>query len=133
VRRYAPIKARLGTRWPPGVVTEAIALHRGRCLGAIVGMPGECAGQLEPDHIRASGAIGMKSRSTLDNCAPMCGVHHRLKTGEGRKWRPKLVEAVEKALAGRPLIEDCGHVDPNPSCSGPCNRADPMQLRATGS
>lgn len=126
LRRYAPIKPSLGTRWDPAVVQQANELHRWRCLGAVVGMPGECAGQLEPDHIRASGAMGMKSRSTLDNCAPMCSEHHRLKTREGRTWRPLLIEAVERALSG-----DCGHVDPHPSCSGPCNRADPLQLGET--
>lgn len=132
MRRYAGLKPSLGTRWDPAIVEEANRLHRNRCLGAVVGMPGECSGQLEPDHIRASGGLGMKSRSTLDNCAPMCGEHHRRKTREGRTWRPRLIEAVMAAMAGIPVIEDCGHVDPHPSCSGPCNRADPMQLRATG-
>ena len=126
MRRYAPLKPSLGTRWDPAVVQEANELHHWRCLGAVVGMPGDCAGQLEPDHIRASGAVGKKSRSTLDNCAPLCGVHHRLKTREGRTWRPRLIEAVERALSG-----DCGHVEPVHGCPGPCNRADPMQMRET--
>lgn len=129
MRRYAAIKQSLGTRWPTEVVEAAYRLHGG-CLGPRVGMPGECAGSLEPDHIRASGAVGMKSRSTLDNCAPLCGVHHRLKTREGRKWRPLLIEAVDRALAGR-SIEDCGHVDPVFGCGSCQRRADPYQLPDT--
>ena len=138
MRRYSPLKPSLGTRWPPEVITEAVLLHRGRCLGAVVGMPGECAGALEPDHIRASGAMGMKSRSTLDNCAPLCSSHHRTKTREGRTWRPLLIEEVERALSGELVAGDlCEHVDPNPSCAACIFRArraaDPLQLRATGS
>jgi hypothetical protein len=125
------MKASAGTRWDPAIVEAAKRLHGG-CLGAKVGMPGPCNGQLEPDHIRASGALGMKSRSTLDNCAPMCSDHHRIKTNAGRTWRPLLIEAVDEALLRAAVGDDCGHVDPNPSCAGPCNRADPMQLRATG-
>ena len=128
LRRYAGLKPSLGTRWPPEVVTEAVLLHRGRCLGAVVGMPGPCSGALEPDHIRASGGMGMKSESTLRNLAPLCGWHHKVKTEHGRTWRPLLIEAVERALANE---SDCGHVDPNPSCTGPCNRADPLQLPET--
>lgn len=133
LRRYSPIKPSRGTQWPPEVVIAAHELHHWRCLGAVVGMPGDCAGQLEPDHIRASGAIGKKSRSTLDNCAPMCSVHHRLKTREGRTWRPKLIEAVERAMSGELVAGmECGHADPNASCAACEVRrrllADPMQL-----
>ena len=131
LRRYAPMKPSLGTRWDPAIVREAVLLHRGRCLGAVVGMPGPCAGELEPDHIRASGGMGMKSRSTLDNCAPMCGEHHRLKTREGRKWRMKLIEAVERAMAGLPDEPDCGHVDPVFGCASCQRRTDPLTLPET--
>jgi hypothetical protein len=130
LRRYSPMKPSRGTVWPPEVVEAAYTLHRG-CLGARVGMPGDCAGQLEPDHVRASGAIGKKSRSTLDNCAPLCSVHHRLKTHEGRKWRPLLIEAIERALSGELVAGDCGHVDPNANCFVCLRRTDPMQLPET--
>lgn len=123
LRRYSPLRAGRGTQFPPEVVAQAMALHGG-CIGPLVGMPGACDGPIDPDHIRASGALGKKSRSTLDNLAPLCRFeHHRLKTREGRTWRPLLIEAVERALSG-----DCGHVEPVHGCSGPCNRADPMQL-----
>ena len=127
LRRYSPLKPSLGTRWPPEVITEAVLLHRGRCLGAVVGMPGPCSGALEPDHIRASGAMGMKSRSTLDNCAPLCGAHHRVKTNAGRYWRPLLIRAVEDALM-RAVGEDCGHVDPRHDCATCRLRADPLSV-----
>lgn len=117
LRRYAPMKPSAGTRWPPEVVTEAVILHRGECLGAVVGMPGPCSGALEPDHIRASGGMGMKSESTLRNCAPMCSAHHRVKTNAGRTWRPLLIAAVERAMAGLPVIETCIHVEPIHGCA----------------
>jgi hypothetical protein len=58
----------------------------------------------------ASGGIGMKSRSTVDNGAMLCSVHHRWKTEHGREWRPKLIDYIN----GKP--SDCGHVDPVFGC-----------------
>ena len=97
LRRYSPLRPSKGTQWPPEVVEAARRLH-GLCMGPAVGMPGACEGSSEPDHIRASGALGKKSRSTLDNCAPLCSVHHRLKTREGRSWRPKLIDKIDERL-----------------------------------
>jgi len=98
LRRYTPLRQTSSTHFDPAIVRAAIALHGG-CLGPKVGMPGACDGPLDPDHIRASGAVGMKSRSTLDNCAPLCRfVHHRMKTDAGRVWRPLLVAAVVEAM-----------------------------------
>lgn len=91
-------------------------LHRG-CIGPAVGMPEPCQGGVELDHIRSSGGMGMKSESTLDNAAPLCGVHHRRKTNEGKRWRPRLIALVEKRLG-----TDCGHVEPTYGCNGPCHR-----------
>lgn len=92
------MKASSGTHWPTDVLEEL--RHRDPvCVGLIVKMPGDCYGGLEPDHIRASGAIGMKSRSTLDNGAMLCAIHHRLKTNEGRFWRPKLIQYVDRRAA----------------------------------
>jgi hypothetical protein len=131
LRRYAPMKKSAGTQWPREIVDAAYALHGG-CVGPKAGMPGECTGQLEPDHIRASGAIGKKSRSTLDNCAPLCGAHHRLKTREGRTWRPRLIEVVERAISGELVAGPCAHVEPQHGCVSCMRRADPLQLSETG-
>lgn len=110
MRRYAPLKPSVGTTWPPDV--RAAARGRdGGCVGPLVGMPGACQGGVELDHIRASGAIGMKSRSTLDNAASLCGSHHALKTRDGRAWRPRLIEYVE-FMAKR----SCPHVEPVFGC-----------------
>ena len=126
LRRYTPLKAGPGTHFPPEIVQEALVLHGG-CLGPRVGMPGRCDGPIDPDHIRASKALGRKSRSTLDNCAPLCRfVHHRLKTAEGRKWRPKLIEAVDDALARR--SDDCHHVDIVSQCPSCRRRMDPLTV-----
>lgn len=86
-------------------------LHGG-CIGPAAGMPGPCSGGIELDHIRASHGISMKSDSTLENAAPLCGFHHRLKTNEGKRWRPRLIALVEKRLG-----TDCGHVEPVHGCS----------------
>jgi len=121
------MKASAGTRWDPAIVEAAKRLHGG-CLGAQVGMPGPCNGQLEPDHIRASGALGMKSRSTLDNCAPMCSDHHRIKTNAGRTWRPLLIEAVDEALFRAAVGDDCTHVEPVHGCASCRRHADPLSV-----
>lgn len=94
LRRYAPMKQSTGTRWPTDVLARLRERDR-RCVGWVIGMPGDCYGTLEPDHIRASGAIGKKSRSTYDNGAMLCATHHRIKTENGREWRPRLIDYVE--------------------------------------
>lgn len=104
LRRYAPIKPYKGTVWPADVRAE-IEARDPWCVGPVVGMPGECYGTPELDHVRASGGIGMKSRSTADNGVRLCGGHHRLKTEHGKEWRPKLLDYL---AAGRHF----GHVDP---------------------
>lgn len=131
LRRYAPMKPSRGTTWDPAVVEAAYRLHGG-CLGPKVGMSEPCAGQLEPDHIRASGALGKKSRSTLDNLAPLCSIHHRIKTREGRTWRHLLIEAVEEALFRGATGDDCGHVDPVFVCPSCQRRSDPLTLPQVG-
>lgn len=67
------------------------------CVGPRVGMPGTCSWHLELDHVRASGGLGMKSPSTSENLVVLCHDHHRVKTLEGRKWRPKLIAYLEKS------------------------------------
>lgn len=109
LRRYSSLKPSRGTVWPDKVL--AILRQRDRlCVGFVIGMPGDCYGNLEPDHVRASGGLGMKSRSTVDNGAMLCSTHHRLKTNEGRTWRPRILDYI----AGKPT--DCGHVDPVFGC-----------------
>lgn len=109
--RRSTLKPSRGTVWPPDVA-QAIHDRDRTCVGPRVGMPGVCEGPPEKDHIRASGAIGMKSRSTLDNGVLLCSnVHHPLKTREGRKWRPVLIEYVERQ--GNPHDS---HVDRCPGC-----------------
>jgi len=54
-------------------------------------LPGACEARLELDHVRASGGLGMKSRTTLDNLVALCSGHHRWKTEHGREARPILL------------------------------------------
>lgn len=96
LRRSAPMKPSRGTVWPPEVRAE-VYLRDDGCVGPRIGMPGPCSGSISIDHVRASGAMGMKSRSTADNGAVLCFVHHELKTRAGRIWRPKLLEYLGRS------------------------------------
>lgn len=119
LRRYAPLAPGRGTTWPDDVRDEIRARDQG-CVGPRVGMPGECLrGTEDIDHVRASGAIGMKSRSTVDNGAVLCSPHHRLKTENGRIWRPKLIAWIDEH-------------SPHAQCVDPCSSTCPARLPAGG-
>lgn len=93
LRRRAPMKPSRGTVWPFDVVAHVVT-HQRDCIGPLAGMEGECFGQVVGDHVRASGGMGMKSRSVAVNCARLCFPHHEKKTHEGRDWRPKLLAVI---------------------------------------
>ena len=98
MRRYAPMKASRGTVIPSNV--RAIVNARdGWCVAARAGMPEDCSGSLELDHVRASGGVGLKSRSMPDNLVVLCSKHHRMKTEDGRQWRPILIRYIEACNA----------------------------------
>jgi hypothetical protein len=84
------MKPSQGTRIPIALRSEVLAADGG-CVGPRIGMPGDCFGATELDHIRASHGMGMKSETERDNLASLCAAHHRLKTNGGREWRPKLL------------------------------------------
>ena len=94
LRRRTPLKASAGTVIPAEIRRQVEERDR-ICVGYIVGMPKPCMGGLEIDHIRASGALGRKSRSTVDNLVRLCAWHHHHKTLNGREWRPVLIAYVE--------------------------------------
>jgi hypothetical protein len=98
LRRYAPMKQSQGTVWPREVRAHVYS-HQPDCLGPAVGMPGDCFGADELDHLRASGGLGMKSKSIAVNGARLCSMHHRLKGDEGRVWRPLLIAEVGRLAA----------------------------------
>ena len=118
LRRYAPLRPSKGTQWP---AAEKIAIYERDqgCVGPRVGMPGDCFGGLEPDHVRASRGIGMKSESVRSNGVALCSSHHRMKTEEGKRWRPRLIDYLEG---------NCGHVDPRHDCPACRRRSDPLTL-----
>jgi len=124
------MKASRGTEWPPEVRSEVNRLDGGRCVCERAGFPPEvvarCGGDIQLDHVRASGGISMKSRSTVDNGALLSAWCHRWKTDNGKVARPLLLDWIAKRSGS------CVHVDPVFGCLGGCNRADPMQLGATG-
>jgi len=95
LRRYSPLKPSRGTRWDPSV-REHVATHQPGCIGSLAGMPGDCAGTSELDHVRGSGGVGMKSKSIATNCALTCSWHHSLKTREGKTWRPRLLAVIAR-------------------------------------
>ena len=120
LRRYSPIAKSLGTRWPPEVRAEITRLDGGRCVCERAGFPAEivarCGGSLETDHVRGSGAIGMKSRSTLDNGVTLSAFCHRWKTDHGNEARPLLLDWIERRTGS------CTHVDPVPACDSCARR-----------
>lgn len=94
LRRYAPLKPSAGTRIPTDVLR--IVDDRDRyCVCDRAGFPPEvvaaCSGDTQHDHVRGSGAMGMKSRSTTDNIVLLSASSHRWKTEHGREARPLLL------------------------------------------
>ena len=75
MRRYAPIAASRGTVIPASLRLRVLTRDNG-CVG-FGRFPVECAGGLELDHVRASGGMGMKSRTAEDNLVALCGACHR--------------------------------------------------------
>lgn len=96
--RRTPLRRGRGTvsAWPD-VVRAAIRDRDRSCVGPRVGMTEVCLGQMEIDHVRASGALGKKSPSTVDNGALLCARHHEMKTNDGRRWRPVLLAYIDRA------------------------------------
>lgn len=98
LRRYAPLKSSRGTVIPSDVRAIVHARDNG-CVGPRAGLPGDCIGSVEQDHVRASGALGKKSRSTSDNLVDLCAGHHRFKTLHGKTVRPLLLHYLEQVEA----------------------------------
>ncbi len=95
LRRYAPMKPSRGTVWPQEVA-RAIRARDKLCVGPRAGFPElwedwRPDSPMEIDHVRASGGMGMKSRSTEDNGVLLCSWCHRWKTEHGREARPLLL------------------------------------------
>jgi hypothetical protein len=99
LRRYQPLKPSRGTQWPRDVRATIVARDGGRCVCARAGFPLEVIARcpvypVELDHVRASGGISMKSRSTVDNGVCLSGPCHRWKTANGRTARPLLLAYI---------------------------------------
>lgn len=90
LRRRTPLKPSRGTTIPASLRLQ-VHLRDNGCVGQRLGWPGPHTSALELDHVRASGAIGMKSATTADNLVALCGECHRWKTLNGRVARPELV------------------------------------------
>ena len=92
MRRTSGLRPSTGTRWPREVRAHVYS-HQPPCIGDLAGMPGDCMGESELDHVRAGGT-GMKSKSIAVNAARLCAWHHNLKTREGKTWRPRLLTVI---------------------------------------
>ena len=95
IRRFTPLRASSGTRIPSDVRQAVLARDSG-CVGPRIGMPGDCMGAIELDHVQASHGMGMKSETTPANLASVCGFHHRMRTEEGKRWRPRLIAYLSR-------------------------------------
>lgn len=101
LRRYTPLKPSRGEQIPDEVRRHVVLRDAG-CVGhRFAGMPGPCTFGIELDHVRASGALGKKSRSTADNLVALCPVAHRFKTMYGRTWRPPLLAYLARVEPAR--------------------------------
>ena len=119
MRRYAPLKASRGTVIPPAMRLRVYRRDNGCVLG-----PQGCSGANELDHVRASGAMGMKSVTCDCNLVTLCGAHHRYKTEHGREVRPILLDYLARfeydEHAPDHLEPEHAHVDPVFGCDA-CN------------
>lgn len=95
--RRSPLKPSRGTVIPPDMRLRVLTRDNG-CVG-FRRLPGECAGGLELDHVRASHGMGMKSETTDANLVALCGEHHRWKTSNGRDARALLLDYLAKVAA----------------------------------
>jgi 5-methylcytosine-specific restriction endonuclease McrA len=96
-RRYvAPVKR---DPIPPAVRAYVKARDGGCVLQKIAPGSHQCWGAIEIDHVRASGGLGLKSRSTPDNLVCLCSAAHQAKTLHGRLIRPLLLEYLAKVEA----------------------------------
>jgi hypothetical protein len=116
IRRYTPLAPSRGTQWPSEVRAAILERDDHHCVCVRAGFPLDVIAAcpqypVELDHIRASGALGRKSRSTVDNGACLSNPCHRWKGEHGREARPLLLDYVARVSAG-----DCGHVDPRYGC-----------------
>ena len=94
LRRRQPIKPSRGTEIP-AAIRLAVHLRDSGCVGQRLGWDGPHTSALELDHVRSSGGMGMKSRSTEDNLVALCAECHYFKTNHGRIARPELVAYLE--------------------------------------
>lgn len=93
LRRRTPIKPSRGTQIPPAV-RLAVHLRDNGCVGQRLGWEGPHTSRLELDHVRASGALGKKSESTVGNLVALCAECHRWKGEHGRIARPELLDYI---------------------------------------
>ena len=86
-----------GTTWPIEESNAIYARDNGVCVGPAAGLPGECYGQPERHHVRASHGMGMKSESMRYNGVLLCnGAHHPWATVHGREARPLLLDYLDR-------------------------------------
>lgn len=94
MRRYSEPRKSRGTVIPHSM-RLAVLSRDGKATGGCVGfgrLPGDCLGGLEPDHVRASHGIGMKSVTCPCNLVSTCSGHHRYKTEHGKEARPVFLD-----------------------------------------
>lgn len=102
--KRTPMKPSRGTEWPRPVREAIVERDSGHCVCARAGFPLEVIARcpvypVQLDHIRASGALSMKSRSTLDNGACLSIPCHDWKGLHGREARPLLIAYVDRKAA----------------------------------
>lgn len=95
--KRTPLRRSRGTVVPPAMKLYVFQRDAG-CVG-FGRLPGECQGNLEPDHVRVGG-MGIKSVTCPCNLVSACREHHRYKTEHGRDVRPVFLEHLAKFTYG---------------------------------
>lgn len=90
--------------FPRPVREEIVERDDGHCTCRAAGFPSEVSDRcpswpVQLDHVRASGALQRKSRSTLDNGVCLSIPCHEWKTRNGRKARPLLIAYIDRKAA----------------------------------
>jgi 5-methylcytosine-specific restriction endonuclease McrA len=100
LRRYSVHRRRSRGSRPnpiPAAVRDHVRARDRGCVFERLGVAHDCFGRLEVDHVRASGGLGIRSRSTPDNLVLLCPAAHLEKTLHGRRWRPVLLAWIDRA------------------------------------
>lgn len=118
LRRYS--RGRPASDRVTGEQAAAVFLRDGGCLAPrLGGSAADCWGRLRIEHVKREARMGKRG----DLLGTLCEGHTEPGMRAGRVWCTDAENRrrMREHLLSLP-VDDCGHVDPMWSCSGPCQR-----------